>query len=62
MLFTEWNLKDALEVAREEARETALEEGEARGVAIGEAKGREELFSLLESGMSLAEAKQKFGY
>jgi predicted transposase/invertase (TIGR01784 family) len=28
MLFTEWNLKDALEVAREEA----LEEGEAMGV------------------------------
>jgi hypothetical protein len=44
MLFTEWNLKDALEVR--------YEESEARGLD----KGREEVFSLLESGMSLAEA------
>jgi hypothetical protein len=35
--------------------------GEARGVAIGEARGREELFALLDSGVSLTEAKQKFG-
>jgi flagellar biosynthesis/type III secretory pathway protein FliH len=54
MLFTEWNLKDALEVR--------YEEGEARGREEGEAKARLELFTLLESGMSLAEAKQKFGY
>ncbi|MDR0515631.1 MAG: Rpn family recombination-promoting nuclease/putative transposase [Fibromonadaceae bacterium] len=51
MLFTEWNLKDALEVAKEES--------EARGVAIGEAKGMEKVFSLLESGMSLTEAKKR---
>jgi hypothetical protein len=53
MLFTEWNLKDALEVAREEARETALEEGEA--------KGMEKVFSLLEKGVSLDEAKRQLG-
>ena len=34
MLLTEWNMKDALEVAREET----LEEG----IAIGEARGRQE--------------------
>ena len=27
MLYTEWNMKDALAVAREEAREDGLEEG-----------------------------------
>jgi ferric iron reductase protein FhuF len=42
MLFTEWNLKDALEVAKEE------------GVAIGKEEGK--------AGVSLAEAKRKFGY
>jgi hypothetical protein len=30
------------------------------GVAIGEARGREEIFSLLEKGMSLDEVKEKF--
>jgi hypothetical protein len=50
MLLSEWNMKDALEVAREEA------------LGEGEAKARQELFALLESGVSLAEAKRKFGY
>jgi hypothetical protein len=53
MLFTEWNMDDALAVAREEA----LEDGIEKGIAIGEAKTRE-LFALLESGVSLAEAKK----
>jgi ATP-dependent Lon protease len=57
MLFTEWNLDDALAVRYEEGVAT----GEARGVAIGEAKGREEVFSLLEQGVSLAEAKKRLG-
>ncbi|MDR0517345.1 MAG: hypothetical protein LBH25_09925, partial [Fibromonadaceae bacterium] len=39
------------------ALKCAREEGEARGLD----KGREEVFSLLESGMSLAEAKRKLG-
>jgi predicted transposase YdaD len=54
MLYHEFNMDKALAVSREEGRE----EGEARGME----RGREEVFSLLESGMSLAEAKQKFGY
>jgi predicted transposase/invertase (TIGR01784 family) len=39
----------------------ASEEGEARGEARGIEKGMEKVFSLLESGMSLAEAKRKLG-
>jgi hypothetical protein len=39
----------------------ARDEGEARGVAIGREEGMEKVFSLLESGMSLAEAKRKLG-
>ena len=49
MLFTEWNLDDALEVAREEARED------------GRKEGHEELFALWESGVPIAEAKKKMG-
>jgi hypothetical protein len=40
MLLSEWNMEEALEVAKEESRE--------------------EIFALLDSGMSLAEVKQKF--
>jgi predicted transposase YdaD len=47
------------------ARDEGREEGEARGITIGEARGldrgREEVFSLLESGVSLAEAKRRLG-
>jgi flagellar biosynthesis/type III secretory pathway protein FliH len=39
----------------------AKEEGFARGEARGKKKGMEKVFSLLESGMSLAEAKRKLG-
>ena len=56
MLLTGWNLKDALEVEREEG----IEIGEARGEARRQ-KERDELFSLWESGVSLSEAKQKLG-
>ena len=42
MLFTEWNLDDAIAVAKEEAREDT----------------QEELFALWEKGVSLAEAKK----
>jgi len=48
MLFTEWNLDDALAVRYEEGVEDGIE------------KGREELFALLEKGVSLAEAKKLF--
>ncbi|MDR2999665.1 MAG: Rpn family recombination-promoting nuclease/putative transposase [Fibromonadaceae bacterium] len=39
----------------------AKKEGEQVGFGRGVKEGREELFSLWESGVSLAEAKQKFG-
>jgi hypothetical protein len=39
------------------AEKIGLEKGEARG----EARGMEKVFSLLESGMPLAEAKRKLG-
>jgi predicted transposase/invertase (TIGR01784 family) len=49
----------ALKCARDEGRD----EGREAGITIGEARGRQEardeLFSLWESGLSLAEAKQK---
>jgi hypothetical protein len=46
MLLTGWNMKDALAVAREEGTEDGIEK----------------VFALLEQGVSLAEAKRKFGY
>jgi hypothetical protein len=57
MLFTEWNQDDALAVRYEEG----MEDGRDEGVAIGEARGMEKVFSLLEQGVSLAEAKQRLG-
>jgi hypothetical protein len=44
MLLSEWNMEEALEVAREEGGEETAEE----------------IFALWESGMSLAEVRQKF--
>jgi predicted transposase/invertase (TIGR01784 family) len=47
------------------ARDEGEARGEARGVTIGEARGEargmEKVFSLLESGVSVAEAKKKLG-
>jgi hypothetical protein len=62
MLFTEWNMKDALSVRYEEGMEDGVAIGEARGMEKGAAKARHELLALWESGISLAEAKRKFGY
>ncbi|MDR0516645.1 MAG: Rpn family recombination-promoting nuclease/putative transposase [Fibromonadaceae bacterium] len=53
MLYTEWKWEDARVVWEKEA--------EARGMARGEAKARNELFSLWEKGVPLAEAKRKLG-
>ena len=61
MLLTGWNLKDAIEVEREEARAEALKEGIGIGREEGRTEERAELFALWESGMSLSEAKQKLG-
>jgi hypothetical protein len=56
MLFTEWNLDDAIAVAREEAREDTREECKAE-----HQQQMQELFVLLESGVPLIEAKKKLG-
>jgi hypothetical protein len=53
MLYTEWKWEDAIAVAKKEAR--------ARGIKEGMAKARNELFSLLEKGVPLAEVKRKLG-
>ena len=70
MLFGEWNLKDALVIAREEAKEEALKEGieigkiegkmegKIEGIGIGDAK-LQKLLTLWESGTSLDEAKRQ---
>jgi len=58
MLLREWNQEEAIEVWKEEARE----EGKEEGIDIGRVAGHKELFALLESGVSLDEAKRKFGY
>jgi flagellar biosynthesis/type III secretory pathway protein FliH len=50
MLLSEWNMKDALEVAKEEGIEEGME------------KGMEKVFALLEEGTPLAEAKKKLGF
>ena len=51
MLLTEFNMEDALAVAKEE--------GEARGEARGIGIGMEKVFDLLERGFSLQEAKKR---
>ncbi|MCL1956820.1 MAG: hypothetical protein FWF63_05815 [Fibromonadales bacterium] len=55
MLFTEWNLDDAIEVAKEEAREDTREECNAE-----HRQQMRELFSLLRQGYSVDEAEKKF--
>jgi len=49
MILNEWNTEDAIAFAREEGREDGLEDGLE--------KGREEIFKLLEQGLSLEEIK-----
>ncbi|MDR0516930.1 MAG: hypothetical protein LBH25_07800 [Fibromonadaceae bacterium] len=50
MLFTEWNLKDALEVAKEEALAMGME----KGVAIGREEGMERILEYLKQGHTIA--------
>ena len=56
MLLGEWDMNIALDVAKEEGEAKGMRKGEA----IGMQKARNELFALLESGVSLAEAKKMF--
>jgi len=51
MLYTEWNWDTALEVAREEA----FEDGEEKG----REEGHNEVFALLDQGLSVEEIKQR---
>jgi len=57
MFNTEFNMKDALAVAREEGEERGIAKGEARG----EKKGIKKLLALWEKGVPLAEAKRRLG-
>jgi len=63
---------NTIEYAKKEGMEKGVIRGMKRGVAIGETRGMEKgvaigrqqisnLFALWESGVSLAEAKRKFG-
>jgi predicted transposase/invertase (TIGR01784 family) len=47
--------------ARDEGKEEGVAIGREEGVAIGETRGMGKVFSLLESGVSLAEAKRRLG-
>jgi len=53
MLITEWNMEEAIEVAKEEIREETWEKARKR---------EEELFALWESGVPLVEAKKRFSF
>jgi hypothetical protein len=57
MLLSEWNMKDALEVAKEEGKEEGIEIGEARS----ESRGIKKLSALLRQGYSLDEAEKMLG-
>jgi predicted transposase YdaD len=60
MLFTEWNMKDALEVAKEEGKEEGIEEGIEIGEKRNEAK-LQKAFTLWRQGYSIDEAERKLG-
>jgi hypothetical protein len=72
MLLSEWNMKDALEVAKEEGIEEGIEIGVEKGIGIGVEKGIgigearneakvQKAFALWESGVPLEEAKKRLG-
>ena len=60
MLLGEWDMNIALDVAKEEGEAKGMRKGEAIGLQKGKNEARNELFALLESGVSLAEAKKRF--
>jgi flagellar biosynthesis/type III secretory pathway protein FliH len=62
MLLRDLTWKEHLAVSYEDGVDDGMEKGMEKGVAIGIEKGMEKIFSLLESGMSLAAVKKKLGY
>ena len=57
MLFTEWNMDEALAVTAEEARA----EGEARGERRGLEKGRKQMIQALDGVLSAEVIAEKLG-
>jgi len=53
MLYTEWNMEDALAVAREEGHEDGFE----KGLEKGREKEQREIYELLSRGLSIEEIK-----
>lgn len=64
MLVAEWNLEDAIKVAREEEREEALEKGIGIGIEKGASKTKEEdkklIFDIMSKAKSMEEAQRMF--
>jgi flagellar biosynthesis/type III secretory pathway protein FliH len=56
MLAAEWNLEDAIKVAREESWESGVE----HGIEKGWEKGRELFSSIMSQAKSMDELKQLF--
>ena len=52
MLFTEWNMEEALAVTAEEARADGRAQGKAEGVVEGMAKEREKVIRALDGVLS----------
>jgi len=63
MLLEEWNMDDALAVAREEGREDGREEGWEKGHVKGSEEGWEKCSShvieLLDQGLTVEEIKER---
>ena len=59
MMFTEWNMDDAIAVTREEALEEGLERGFSLGIEKGRADGQNYFLELLDQGLSIDEIKKR---
>lgn len=64
MLFTEFNMEDALDVRYEEGVEDGIQKGKAIGITEGKAEGiqlTKSIFRLLGQGLSINEIADKLG-
>jgi len=59
MLYTEWNLEDAVVVARQEGHREGHDKGRREGHKEGRREEREEVLSLFNQGFSAEEIKQR---